>query len=92
MLAASLSLDTFLKGVAAYLKRFSYANATTDDLWAALSGASGVDVGEFMQAWTRKIGVREVYRLFFFFFYFFFYFFFRQFSRLISSLIILTFS
>lgn len=31
-------------------------NATTNDLWAALSQASGQDVNAFMDPWIRKIG------------------------------------
>jgi aminopeptidase N len=31
-------------------------NATTNDLWAALSKASGKDVNTFMDPWIRKIG------------------------------------
>ena len=32
------------------------ANATTNDLWAALSEVSGKDVNTFMDPWIRKIG------------------------------------
>ena len=56
MLSAHLSAETFLKGVADYLKAHEYGNATTDDLWAALSKASGQDVKSFIDPWIRKIG------------------------------------
>ena len=39
-----------------YLKKHAYGNAQTNDLWAALSEASGTDVGAFMDPWIRKIG------------------------------------
>ncbi len=56
MLAAHLGLQTFLGGVSNYLKAHAYGNATTDDLWSALSHASGQDVNKLMDPWIRKIG------------------------------------
>jgi aminopeptidase N len=56
MLAAHLGLQTFLDGVSNYLKAHAYGNATTDDLWSALSHASGQDVNALMDPWIRKIG------------------------------------
>ncbi|EIT83329.1 puromycin-sensitive aminopeptidase [Aspergillus oryzae 100-8] len=56
MLSDHLGRDTFLRGVANYLKTHAYGNATTNDLWSALSEASGQDVNSFMDPWIRKIG------------------------------------
>jgi aminopeptidase N len=56
MLAAHLGLQTFLEGVSNYLKAHAYGNATTNDLWAALSHVSGQDVIALMDPWIRKIG------------------------------------
>lgn len=56
MLAAHLGVKTFLQGVADYLKAHTYSNATTSDLFSALSKASGQDVNTFMEPWIRKIG------------------------------------
>ncbi|KAL9014793.1 MAG: hypothetical protein Q9173_000584 [Seirophora scorigena] len=56
MLSNHLGVDTFLRGVSNYLKAHAYGNATTNDLWAALSKASGKDVNTFMDPWIRKIG------------------------------------
>ena len=56
MLAAHLGQATFLKGVSNYLKGHTYSNATTKDLWSALSDASGQDVIALMEPWIRKIG------------------------------------
>ncbi len=56
MLSNHLGQDIFLKGVSDYLKIHAYGNAKTSDLWAALSSASGQNVGEFMDSWIRKIG------------------------------------
>jgi aminopeptidase N len=56
MLSNHLGKETFLLGVSDYLKDHAYGNATTDDLWAALSKASGKDVNSFMNNWVRTIG------------------------------------
>ncbi|KAJ5722092.1 Alanine/arginine aminopeptidase [Penicillium malachiteum] len=56
MLSVHLGRETFLRGVADYLKSHAYGNATTNDLWSALSKASGQDVHAFMDPWIRKIG------------------------------------
>lgn len=56
MLVSHLGIEDFLKGIAAYLKKHSYGNAKTTDLWAALSEASGKEVAAFMDNWIRKIG------------------------------------
>ncbi|KAJ6164340.1 hypothetical protein N7470_003012 [Penicillium chermesinum] len=56
MLSSHLGRETFLRGVAAYLKSHAYGNATTNDLWSALGHASGQDVHGFMDPWIRKIG------------------------------------
>lgn len=56
MLSSHLTNEIFLKGVGDYLKTHAYGNARTDDLWAALSLASGQDVKSFMDPWIRKIG------------------------------------
>ena len=45
-----------IKGVSLYLKKFRYGNARTEDLWNALSEASGKDVTGVMDTWTKKIG------------------------------------
>ncbi|KIX95501.1 uncharacterized protein Z520_08621 [Fonsecaea multimorphosa CBS 102226] len=56
MLAAHIGDETFLKGIAAYLKSRSYQNATSNDLWKALSAASGVDVATLMDSWLHEAG------------------------------------
>ncbi|OMH84586.1 Aminopeptidase 1 [Zancudomyces culisetae] len=56
MLSAYLGLDTFLQGIRLYLSRHKYDNASTDDLWAALSETSGRDVAKFMKLWTKTVG------------------------------------
>ncbi|KAJ2701100.1 hypothetical protein FB645_004762 [Coemansia sp. IMI 203386] len=56
MLSSYIGLDNFFKGIRAYLQKHKYANASTENLWNALSEASGVNVTQFMALWTRKIG------------------------------------
>ena len=56
MLSGHIGVETFLKGVSNYLKQHAYGNATTNDLWSAISEASGQDVKAFMEPWIRKIG------------------------------------
>ncbi|KAI1317204.1 Aminopeptidase 2 mitochondrial [Mortierella claussenii] len=56
MLSSWLGLDVFLKGIRIYMKKHAYKNTSTEDLWAALSEASGVNVGEFMNAWIKQVG------------------------------------
>ena len=56
MLSSHLGNETFLLGVSNYLKKHQYSNARTNDLWSALSEASGQDVNAFMDPWIRKIG------------------------------------
>ncbi|KAF5116684.1 hypothetical protein DV454_001537 [Geotrichum candidum] len=56
MISNQLTDKVFVKGVSNYLKEHSYSNATTVDLWSALSKVSGVDVNAVMSTWTLKIG------------------------------------
>ncbi|CAG8472919.1 15099_t:CDS:10 [Acaulospora morrowiae] len=51
-----LGESVFLSGVRKYLNKHIYGNATTDDLWDALSETSGKDVRGFMSNWTTKVG------------------------------------
>ncbi|KAJ2899741.1 putative aminopeptidase 2 protein [Zalerion maritima] len=56
MISTYLGESTFMEGVRQYLKKHAYGNTQTDDLWDALSKASGKSIGEVMNIWTRKIG------------------------------------
>ncbi|KAF9435534.1 hypothetical protein BGZ76_006096 [Entomortierella beljakovae] len=56
MLSSWLKTDVFLAGIRRYLNKFLYKNASTNDLWDALSEESNVDVREFMENWTRTMG------------------------------------
>jgi len=56
MLEAYLGDDTFRSGIRAYMQAHKYSNATTADLWNALTAASGKDVGALAKAWTEQPG------------------------------------
>jgi len=48
--------ENFQKGLRIYFNRHAYGNATTEDLWAAWSEASGKDISDLMNVWTTKMG------------------------------------
>ncbi|HJQ99502.1 MAG TPA: M1 family metallopeptidase [Candidatus Polarisedimenticolaceae bacterium] len=52
-----LTPETFRKGVLAYLKAYEDGNATGDDLWKALSKASGKDVTGVLKSFLDQPGV-----------------------------------
>ncbi|CAI2169026.1 4397_t:CDS:10 [Funneliformis geosporum] len=56
MLSTFIGENVFLSGIRRYLKRHEFSNASTDDLWKALTEESGNDVGQFMTGWTRVVG------------------------------------
>lgn len=56
MIAEYLGEDVFMEGVRKYLKQHMYGNATTEDLWKALSETSGKDVASIMDNWVKKTG------------------------------------
>uniref|UniRef100_A0A914USM4 Puromycin-sensitive aminopeptidase n=1 Tax=Plectus sambesii TaxID=2011161 RepID=A0A914USM4_9BILA len=56
MLFSYLGEEVFRNGLRIYLKKFQYNNATTVDLWDALSSSSGQDVNALMSPWTKQMG------------------------------------
>ncbi|HEV3088490.1 MAG TPA: M1 family metallopeptidase, partial [Candidatus Elarobacter sp.] len=56
MLELYLGEDTFRAGVRRYVKARAYSNATSGDLWQALSAASGQDVERIASGWTTQPG------------------------------------
>ena len=56
MLEAYLSEDTFRDGIRRYMKDRAFSNATSADLWNALSASSGKDVSQIAAGWTEKPG------------------------------------
>ena len=56
MLEAYLGADTFRDGIRSFMKAHAYSNATSTDLWNALSAASGRNVGEIAAGWIEQPG------------------------------------
>ncbi|KAG7193589.1 uncharacterized protein KQ657_000660 [Scheffersomyces spartinae] len=56
MLSKYLGTELFLKGVANYLKKHQFSNATTHDLWLSVQEVSGKPVVQMMESWIKKIG------------------------------------
>ncbi|KAI4726645.1 hypothetical protein E4T49_05509 [Aureobasidium sp. EXF-10728] len=56
MVSKYLGEETFMEGVRRYLKKHAFGNTQTNDLWAALSDASGKDVEKIMDIWTKNVG------------------------------------
>ena len=53
--------DDFRTGMRAYMKAHQYSNATSADLWAALSAASGKNVADVASGFTEQPGVPLVH-------------------------------
>ncbi len=56
MISKYLGEEVFLKGIRRYIKKHAYGNTKTEDLWAALSDASGKPVEKIMDIWTKYVG------------------------------------
>jgi tricorn protease interacting factor F2/3 len=56
MIESHIGEEAFRRGVSAYLKDFSYANARGQDLWDHLEKASRQPVSKIMGTWVRKAG------------------------------------
>ena len=56
MLERYLGAPSFRKGVRAYIREHREGNAVADDLWNALSQASGQDVKRVARAWIEQEG------------------------------------
>jgi aminopeptidase N len=56
MLEAYLGPEVFREAVRGFMKARAYSNATTVDLWNALSAVSGRDIGTIAADWTEQPG------------------------------------
>ena len=56
MFEAYLGPDGFRDGVRRYIKARAFSNATTADLWNALSATSGKNIGQIAADWTEQAG------------------------------------
>ncbi len=61
MLQGYCGVDAFRAGLKAYFTAHQYGNTTGDDLWDALSTATGKNVGAFMNAWVTQSGYPVVH-------------------------------
>jgi len=57
MIEGYLGADTFRKGVNAYLEKFQYGNATSQDFWTAVAAASGQPVDRILPTFVNQPGV-----------------------------------
>jgi aminopeptidase N len=56
MLEAYLGADEFRDGIRRYIKAHAFSNATTTDLWVALTAATGKDIARIAGDWTGRPG------------------------------------
>lgn len=56
MVRSLLGDDNLRKGLKLYFDEHKYHNAKGDDLWDALSQASGMDIGTIMHSWLNQPG------------------------------------
>jgi tricorn protease interacting factor F2/3 len=56
MIEAYIGPENFKNGVARYLQKFRYSNASGHDLWSSLQDASGTDVSRIMEGWISQEG------------------------------------
>ncbi len=56
MIESFVGAENFRKGVSAYLKKFSYSNASGSDLWASISTESGMKVDDVISQWIVRPG------------------------------------
>lgn len=61
MVETWLGPDTFRDGMRAYMKAHAYSNATSADLWNALSAVSHQDVGAVARTFTEQPGIPLVH-------------------------------
>jgi aminopeptidase N len=56
MMQTYVGEDAFRSGLKSYFTKYQYSNTTGDDLWGALSEASGKDIGGLMNTWISQSG------------------------------------
>lgn len=56
MLQQYVGVDAFRAGLKQYFQDHAYSNTEADDLWKALSEASGKNISEFMTPWLTEPG------------------------------------
>jgi aminopeptidase N len=56
MIESYVGPDAFRRGVASYLKRFSYANAAGEDFWNEVAGVTGRPVDRILRSFVDRAG------------------------------------
>jgi len=56
MIEAFLGEEVFKNGISDYIRKFSYSNATSEDLWNSLEKSSGQPISRIMGTWVTKSG------------------------------------
>ncbi len=56
MLQTYIGHEAFRAGLKTYFNSYAYTNTTANDLWDALSKASGKDIASFMNTWIAQSG------------------------------------
>lgn len=57
MLETYLGSEVFKNGLREYIKKYSFSNACTNQLWDVLEKVSKKEVSKFMSVWIRNVGV-----------------------------------
>lgn len=52
--------EVFLKALQSYLRKHSYNNTSSKDLWAEMDAATEEDVSSWMQSWTFQPGFPRI--------------------------------
>ena len=60
MLDEFIGVEAFRTGVGNYLRKHSYSNTVTADLWEGLDGASQYPVSEIMDTWVYQRGFPQI--------------------------------
>lgn len=61
MLESYMGSELFMKGIRSYLKRYSFSNATMQDLWISLEESSGLPISRIMKEWVTLPGHPVLY-------------------------------
>ncbi|KAK0596762.1 hypothetical protein LWI29_018734 [Acer saccharum] len=61
MLQGYLGDDIFQKSLSSYIKKYSWKNVKTEDLWRVISEESGVNINSLMDCWTKQKGYPVIY-------------------------------
>ncbi|CAL1534490.1 unnamed protein product [Lymnaea stagnalis] len=56
MLQSFIGNENFRQGMKLYLNEHKFRNTNTKDMWAAMSKASGQNIGAVMDTWTKQTG------------------------------------